>query len=469
MESLPAVQQAGSSMFFDIQKFEHAHKVAQIFLGSTMVPEHFKNSLGNVLIAMNYADRIGADLFMTMQNMCVIHGKPGVEGKLVIALLNNSGRFEPVEFEETGNLRKPESDDHGCIAFAKDIRSGKILKGPMVDWAMVKAEGWFGKNGSKWKTMAPLMFRYRAATYFARTYCPELLLGMQTREEIQDVVTLRQNDLGEYETDADKDMVDVDASMEERSTSLYEDAATKTSTTLDEAGTSKNSASNSRPPETTPDDPYDSMDEPALWKELKGAVATVGIKSDESFARISRYIYHCADTTGEDVTSSLKFALKESPAVLVTHAADWDTKKQQERAGNDWDPTTAPVMKRYVADKAEKVKAVADSMGIPTNNRIPADVHADILAASQEPPEDPPETAAADADADREALIAENEKLRAQASGRWSRARVAVGIVSTNIHAMTKDELQKLIDQYHADTGSNNGTNTEERDPFGQF
>ncbi len=184
----PAVS---TSMFFDIKKFEHAQRVAKVFASSTMVPEHFRNNIGNILIAMNYADRIGADLFMTMQTMCVIHGKPGIEGKLVISLINNSGRFDPVEFEEVGNLRKPEKDEHGCRAYTMDLKSGKILKGPLVDWAMVKAEGWLDKNGSKWKTMAPLMFRYRAATYFARTYCPEVLLGMQTRDEIQDTITLR--------------------------------------------------------------------------------------------------------------------------------------------------------------------------------------------------------------------------------------------------------------------------------------
>lgn len=173
---------SGKSIFLDANAFEFAQRVANVFAKSTMVPDHFKNNIGNCLIALNYAARINADPFMVLQNLYVVHGRPGIEGKLVIALVNQSGRFEPLEFEE---------DDDGCLAFAKEKRSGKVLKGPKVTWAMVKAEGWLSKSGSKWQTMAPIMFRYRSATYFARTFCPEVLLGMATKDELEDYITLQ--------------------------------------------------------------------------------------------------------------------------------------------------------------------------------------------------------------------------------------------------------------------------------------
>jgi hypothetical protein len=52
---------------------------------------------------------------------------------------------------------------------------------------MAKAEGWVDKNGSKWKTMPELMIRYRAAAFFGRLYTPEIMMGMQTKEEILDI------------------------------------------------------------------------------------------------------------------------------------------------------------------------------------------------------------------------------------------------------------------------------------------
>ena len=43
------------------------------------------------------------------------------------------------------------------------------------------------KGCSKWKTMPRQMMMYRAASFFARAHCPEVLLGIQTVEEVQDV------------------------------------------------------------------------------------------------------------------------------------------------------------------------------------------------------------------------------------------------------------------------------------------
>jgi hypothetical protein len=57
---------------------------------------------------------------------------------------------------------------------------------------MAKDEGWLTKNGSKWKTMPQLMLRYRAASFFSSLNCPELTMGIYTREEIED------NDFNEY-------------------------------------------------------------------------------------------------------------------------------------------------------------------------------------------------------------------------------------------------------------------------------
>jgi len=178
------VASVGDNMFFNVQMFEHAQRVAKMLGASTMVPSHFQGpqNIGNVMIAMNYAQRVRADVFMVMQSLYVVHGRPGLEGKLVIALVNQCGRFEPLEFE---------IDNDGCLAFAKEIKSEKVLKGPKVTWDMVKAEGWLGKTGSKWQTMPDVMFRYRSAAFFARTYCPEVLLGMQTKEELEDYITLK--------------------------------------------------------------------------------------------------------------------------------------------------------------------------------------------------------------------------------------------------------------------------------------
>ena len=89
-ENLPVLKD--QSLLLDTARFEHAQRVGNMLTKSTMVPEHFRNNIGNCVIALNYADRVGIDPFMVMQKMYVIHGKPAVETQLQIALFNNSDR-----------------------------------------------------------------------------------------------------------------------------------------------------------------------------------------------------------------------------------------------------------------------------------------------------------------------------------------------------------------------------------------
>jgi hypothetical protein len=53
--------------------------------------------------------------------------------------------------------------------------------------SMAKAEGWSTKNGSKWNNMPELMLMYRAAAFLIRTYAPEISMGLQTADELEDV------------------------------------------------------------------------------------------------------------------------------------------------------------------------------------------------------------------------------------------------------------------------------------------
>lgn len=202
MENLPeevksqevqATFDRNASLFFDVAKFTHCQRVARVFAESTMVPDQFQKNIGNCMIALNLADRMQCDPFMLMQNMYIVHGKPGIESKLAIALINQSGKFTPLQFKLEGN-----GDGRKCTAHAVHKETKEELS-QTVSIQMAKAEGWTLKLGSKWKTMPDLMLQYRSAMFFARTFCPEVLLGMQTREELHDFIDLEKRDDGTYE------------------------------------------------------------------------------------------------------------------------------------------------------------------------------------------------------------------------------------------------------------------------------
>jgi hypothetical protein len=166
----------------DTAKFEHLWRVAQAFASSDLVPEHFRGKPGNCWIGIQMAIRCGVDPFMFLQNCYVVHGRPGIESKLAIALLNASGAIK-------GRIRyrfMGEGKAKQCTAIATDARTDEEYS-QTVTWAMVEAEGWNKKAGSKWLTMPDLMFQYRAALFLIRLHYPEVLMGLQTAEEIEDI------------------------------------------------------------------------------------------------------------------------------------------------------------------------------------------------------------------------------------------------------------------------------------------
>ena len=76
------------------------------------------------------------------------------------------------------------TDSWGCRVTALRLSDGERVIGSTITIAMAKAEGWM--SNSKWRTMPQQMLGYRAASFFARMYCPDALLGLQTYEEVID-------------------------------------------------------------------------------------------------------------------------------------------------------------------------------------------------------------------------------------------------------------------------------------------
>lgn len=162
--------------------FELVQRQAKLLSSSTLVPKEFQGNMANCAIGLNIAKRLGADPFMVLQNVDIIHGRPSFRATFLIAMVNASGRFTPMQFRMTG-----EGQSRACTAHCKTKDSGEAVEGPEISMAMAKAEGWSTKAGSKWLTMPELMLRYRAAAFFARIYAPDITLGMQTSEESYDV------------------------------------------------------------------------------------------------------------------------------------------------------------------------------------------------------------------------------------------------------------------------------------------
>jgi len=221
--------------FGSLQSYELMLRTAKLLSSSTLVPAAYranddkkvenKNAIPNCVIALNMACRMGADPLMVMQNLYVVEGRPSWSSQWIIAAINGCGRFSPLRFEikslgekeveysvtewvnreRTTKKLKATVQNIECVAWATEKESGEKITSPAVSVEMAVKEGWYGKNGSKWQTMPEVMLRYRTASFFGKLYAPELLMGLQTVEEIQDarVIEASHDGSGGYSVDID--------------------------------------------------------------------------------------------------------------------------------------------------------------------------------------------------------------------------------------------------------------------------
>ena len=165
---------SSKSVYSSIQSFDSAQRIARSLAESDIVPRLYQGNLGNCIVALEFANRMGMSPFQVMQNLNVINGHPSWKSQFIIGLIQGCGRFESFDYDET-----PES----CQCFGVYKATGKQVSGPKITLEMARAEGW--TRNSKWRTMPGTMLRYRAASAFGRFHISDLILGIQSVEEVE--------------------------------------------------------------------------------------------------------------------------------------------------------------------------------------------------------------------------------------------------------------------------------------------
>lgn len=180
-EHINMVANLENGIYSSSDTFKLAYQMAQGLAQSTLVPQTFQNNPANCLIALEQSNRLGISPMAVMQNLYIVQGKPSFSSSFVIGLINASGKYDmELQFDEEEKDGKP----YACTCWTN--LDGRKVNGIKITMDMADKEGWSKKNGSKWVTMPQVMLRYRAASFFARMNCPELSIGLYTKEELDD-------------------------------------------------------------------------------------------------------------------------------------------------------------------------------------------------------------------------------------------------------------------------------------------
>lgn len=168
--------------------FSQLTELATKFSQSELVPKVFQGKPQNCFIALQIAHRAGEDPFEVLQNLNVLHGKPSFSAQYLIARANRSPLFK-------GRMRFEERQDKDLgltVRALIELASTGETVWMEASMKMAREEGWANSN-KKYQTMPSVMLGYRAAAFLVRRYAPEISLGIQTTEEVEDVGQQRIN------------------------------------------------------------------------------------------------------------------------------------------------------------------------------------------------------------------------------------------------------------------------------------
>ena len=155
-----------------------ATKLAEIMASAKLVPMGLQKSPADCLQVVLQAVRWNMDAFAVAQECSVIQGKLMHSGKLVAAVVNTRGNLiRRLSFEYTGAERSPERTIivSGQLQGEAEPRTVKVTLKSAKTTAKV------------WDTQPDQQLMYHGARVWARRHTPELMLGVYSPEEFDDV------------------------------------------------------------------------------------------------------------------------------------------------------------------------------------------------------------------------------------------------------------------------------------------
>lgn len=161
------------------RNFGELMEFAKIAAGSGMVPRDYAGKPQAVVIACQMGAELGLAPMQSLQNIAVINGRPSVWGDALLALVRSSPICDDVVevIEGSGDNR---------VAICTATRKGKKAVVGRFSVRDAQNAGLWTKPGP-WKQYPDRMLQMRARGFALRDAFPDVLRGLITAEEAQDM------------------------------------------------------------------------------------------------------------------------------------------------------------------------------------------------------------------------------------------------------------------------------------------
>lgn len=218
---LNVVSTDSAALILDTHSMDNMYRLAEIMAkGRSTIPEHLRNNTGDCMAIVMQSVQWRMNPYSVAQKTHTVNGILGYEGQLVNAVITSSGvTKDRLNYEWFGDWKKIIGKTKVIQMPAKDNKKAYEFRVPdykMEDevglgikvWATLKGEEnprelelllvqASVRNSPLWATDPKQQLAYLAAKRWARLHAPDVILGVYTRDELDN------SDKERYMGDAD--------------------------------------------------------------------------------------------------------------------------------------------------------------------------------------------------------------------------------------------------------------------------
>ncbi|RSB62826.1 enterohemolysin [Atlantibacter subterranea] len=180
---------SASNAVFNVQALGQLTAFAELMAQSAVtVPKHLAGKPADCMAIVMQAMQWGMNPYAVAQKTHLVNGVLGYEAQLVNAVISSSsaiqGRFH---YEYGGDWEKIAGQKDGRDESGLFIRVGAVLRGETdITWGEnIYLADITTRNSPLWKTAPKQQIAYLAVKYWARLYCPEVILGVYSPDEVE--------------------------------------------------------------------------------------------------------------------------------------------------------------------------------------------------------------------------------------------------------------------------------------------
>lgn len=165
------------------RNFQEAMTLCKEVARSSLVPKNLQGDPMGIYLCIEMGERMGYGIFQSLQNIAVINGKPSIYGDELLARARRSG-----ELEYINEAHEDTADGGKAVCVIK--RKGEPETTREFSKADAQKAGLWGKPGP-WQSYPKRMLQMRARGFALRDVFTDVLGGVITREEAEDMVDAR--------------------------------------------------------------------------------------------------------------------------------------------------------------------------------------------------------------------------------------------------------------------------------------